>query len=371
MLIRFMAPLLMFSALAQGATHLLYVGTFTKQDSKGIYVFRFDDKTGAASPLGLAAEASNPSWLTLHPNGKVLYAVNEDSDYQGQKSGAVTSYTIDHATGKLAKLNVVPSRGPGPCHVAVDHAGLVVFAANYAGGSVAAFPVKIDGSLGEATAFLQHTGSSVDTERQEAPHAHSATLAPDNRFVFVDDLGLDEVKSYDLQLRPNSTPFARVRPGLGPRHMVFSDNGKFAYVMTEMGASVVVFAYDGKQGTFKELATVPSFPAGYTGGKSGAEIRLHSNGRFLYTSNRGDNTISLFNVDKATGAITLVNQTPTGGKTPRSFSIDPTGSWLLAANQDTNNVVLFQIDHKTGKLTNSGKSFQTSMPVCLTFAKAK
>ena len=359
------------ASIAQGAQYLLYVGTFTRQDSKGVYVFRFDDKTGVASPLGLAAEASNPAWLALHPNGNILYAANEDTNYQGLKSGSVTAFTIDHSTGKLTKLNTVPSRGPGPCHVAVDHAGLVLFAANYAGGSVAAFPIKLDGSLGEASHFVQHTGSSVNPDRQNAPHAHSANIAPDNRFVFVADLGLDEVLSYDLDLRPSSTSFARVQPGLGPRHMVFSANGKFAYVMNEMGSSVTVFAYDVKQGTFKELANVSSLPADYKGEKAGAEIALHPSGKFLYASNRGDNTIALFNVDKAQGGITLVGTTPTGGKTPRNFAIDPSGNWLLAANQDTNNINIFQIDRKTGKLTATDKTLQTSMPVCLTFAKAK
>jgi 6-phosphogluconolactonase len=368
---RIMATFLFAAALAQGAQYLMYVGTFTKHDSKGIYVFRFDDKTGVASPLGLAAEASNPSWLALHPNGKYLYVANEDDNYQGQKSGAVTAYTIDHATGKLAKINTVPSRGPGPCHVVVDHAGLVLFAANYAGGSVASFPIKLDGALGEASHFVQHTGSSVDPERQTAPHAHSANIAPDNRFVFIADLGLDEVLAYDLELRPHSTPFARVKPGLGPRHMVFSANGKFAYVMTEMGGSVTVFAYDVKQGTFKELNNISSLPPGYKGETSGAEIALHPTGKYLYVSNRGNSTISVFTVDKATGGLTLVDATPTGGKTPRNFAVDPSGNWLMAANQDTNNIGIFQIDRKTGKLTATGKTLPVSMPVCVTFTKAK
>jgi 6-phosphogluconolactonase len=371
MKIRIMVTILLAATFAQGAQYLMYVGTFTKRDSKGIYVFRFDDKTGAASPLGLAAEASNPSWLALHPNGKTLYAANEDDNYQGQKSGSVTSFTIDHATGKLAKINIVPSRGPGPCHIAVDHAGLMLFAANYAGGSVASFPIKLDGALGEASHFVQHTGSSVNADRQSAPHAHSANIAPDNRFVFIDDLGLDEVLAYDLEMRPHSTPFARVKPGLGPRHMVFSANGKFAYVMNEMGGSVTVFAYDVKQGTFKELNNVSSLPAGYKGETSGAEIALHPTGKYLYVSNRGNSTISVFTVDKATGGLTLADATPTGGKTPRNFALDPSGNWLLAANQDTDNIAIFQIDRKTGKLTATGKTLPVSMPVCLTFTKAK
>ncbi len=365
------ALIMLAVSLAQGAQHLMFVGTYTKADSKGIYVFRFDDKTGALSPLGLAAETSNPSWLTLHPNGNVLYAANEDDNYQGLKSGAVTAFTIDHSTGKLAKLNSVPSRGAWPCHVAVDNAGLTLFAVNYAGGSTASFPIKLDGSLGESNHFVQHKGSSVDPERQSAPHAHSANIAPDNRYVFVDDLGLDEVLSYNLDLTPNSASFARVEPGLGPRHMVFSTDRKFAYVLTEMGASVSVFAYEAKDGTLKPLGNVSSLAADYKGPKSGAEIKMHPTGRFLYTSNRGDSTITLFNIDKSKGSITRVDSTPTGGKTPRSFSIDPTGTWLLAANQDSNSIVVFRIDRKTGKLTPSGQPAQAGSPVCLTFARAK
>lgn len=368
---RLMAIFFFTAALADAALHLMYVGTYTKQESKGIYVFRFDDKTGVASPLGLAAEASNPSWLTFHPNGKVLYAVNETGDYQGQKSGAVSAFTIDHATGKLKKLNTVPSRGADPCHIVVDHAGLKLFVANYTGGSVAEFPIKLDGALGEASQFVQHTGSSVNPDRQSSPHAHSVNIARDGRFVFVADLGLDEVLAYDLDLRPLSTPFARVQPGLGPRHMVFSANGKFAYVMTEMGGSVTVFAYDAKQGTFKELSNVSTLPAGYKGEKSGAEIALHPSGKYLYASNRGNSTIAMFTVDKATGGIALADATPTGGKTPRNFAIDPTGTWLLAANQDTNNIVVFQIDRKTGKLSATGKNLPVSMPVSIAFTSAK
>lgn len=350
--------------------YLMYVGTFTRGKSKGIYVWRFDTMKGKASSIGVAAETVNPSWLTVHPSGNYLYAVNEVNDYQGD-SGAVTAFNVDRLTGKLAKINTVPSRGKGPCHLDLDHDAKMLYSANYAGGSITGFPIKIDGSLGEPSQFVQHTGASVDKERQTAPHAHSANVSHDNRFVLVPDLGLDEVLVYKLDLTPNNPPFAKVKPGSGPRHLAFSPNGKFAYVMSEMGSLVTVFAYDEKAGSMTELQQISTLPQGFSGTSSGAEIAVHPSGRFLYASNRGADTIAAFAIDKSKGTLTAVDSVSTGGKTPRSFAIDPSGDWLLAANQDSDSIVLFKIDKRGGKLLPTGQTISAPSPVCIQFVKSK
>lgn len=370
LLLTLTAPLAAVPLAGKATRYLMYVGTFTRGKSKGIYVWRFDAVKGKASSLGVAAELTNPSWLTIHPNGNYLYAVSEVDDYQGN-GGAVAAYNIDRLTGKLAKINMVPSRGKGPCHIELDHASNMLYSANYAGGSVTAFPIKIDGSLGESSQYQQHTGSSVNKERQSAPHAHSVNISPDNRLVLVPDLGLDEVLAYKLDLTPNDPPFTKIKPGSGPRHMVFASNGKFAYVLGEMGSNVTVFSYDAKTGKMAELQEISTLAPDFKGSSSGAEVAIHPNGRFLYTSNRGADSIAVFAIDKSKGTLTAVDNIPTGGKTPRSFAIDPTGTWFLAANQDSDNITLFQIDKRSGKLRPTGQSIAAASPVCIQFVRSK
>lgn len=345
-----------------------YIGTYTRQKSKGIYVYRFDPKTGKLTGGTLAAETSNPSFLAVHPSQKYLYAANENG------TGMVSAFAIDPASGQLKLLNSVSSKGSGPCHVSVDKTGKWVFAANYNNGSAAAFPVKEDGSLGEAAWTVQDSGSSADRQRQSGPHAHSANLSPDNKFMLLADLGLDEVLVFKLDaakgtVTPNDPPFAKLAPGSGPRHLAFSTNGKYVYVISEMAATVTAFRWDAAHGKLAEFQTISTLPADYTGTKSTAEIAAHPNGKFLYGSNRVHNSIALFNIDAATGKLAMVDVFPSQGKTPRNFAIDPTGAFLFAAHQDTDNIVAFRIDAKTGRLTPTGDVLDVGAPVCVVFAK--
>lgn len=361
-----------FESKAAKGEYFVYVGSYTGEKSKGIYVCRLDAPAGRLGSLELAAEVANPSFLAVHPNHRFVYAVSEVSQYEGQKTGYVSAFEIDRKTGKLTPLNRISSRGSGPCHLVVDKTGRNVLVANYGSGSVAVLPIKQDGLLGDASAFVQHSGSSVNPKRQQGPHAHCVSLSPDNRFACVVDLGLDEVLVYRFDpqkgsLTPNDPPFAKVNPGAGPRHFTFHPGGKFAYVINEIQSTITVFAYDAHRGALRELQTVTTLPAGFAGQNSTAEIQAASSGKFLYGSNRGHDSIAVFSVDSGKGTLTPVEQVPTQGKVPRNFNIDPTGSYLFAANQNSNNVVIFRVDGKTGRLIPTGQVFEVGSPVCVDF----
>ena len=365
------------AAAAQPAKYLFYVGTYTEDGSKskGIYAYRYDAKTSEITPLGLAAETTNPSFVAPHPNGRFLYAVNEVPNYKGPNSGGVSAFSIDHATGKLTFLNEVPSRGADPCYITVDKTGKYVLVANYTGGSIAVFPILADGKLGKASAFVQHTGKGSNPERQEGPHAHSIDLSPDNRFAMVDDLGLDELLVYKFDaakgsLTPNDPPFAKLDAGAGPRHFALRPDGKFAYVVTEMGHTVTVFSIDAAGGRLQSLQTVTTLPKDFQGRNDDAEIQVHPSGKFLYASNRGEDTIAIYAIDGSKGTLTPVANVPTGGREPRSFEIDPTGTLLFAENQKSDNIVVFKIDAKNGGLTPTGKVLEVASPVCVKFVAA-
>lgn len=364
-------------AAADHGKYLFYVGTYTQDEgkatrSKGIYAYRYDAQTGEVASLGLAAETTNPSWLAIHPGGKFLYAVNEVGDYKGPNSGGVSAFSIDRTTGKLTFLNEVASRGADPCYITVDRTGKYVLVANYTGGSIAVFPVQNDGKLGEASAFIQHTGHGANPQRQEGPHAHSINLSPDNRFAFVDDLGLDELLVYKFNstkgtLTPNDPPFVKLDAGSGPRHFAPGTSGKFAYVVAEMKSTANVFANDANTGSLHLLQTVSTLPKDFTGPNDDAEIEVHPSGKFLYASNRGHDSIAVFAVDHGKGTLTPVEYAPTTGKTPRSFEIDPTGKLLFAENQKSDNIVIFRIDEETGRLTPKGSVLDVPSPVCVRF----
>jgi len=362
-------------------SYLFYVGTYTNEGSpgstsKGIYAYRFDAATGKATSLGLAAETVNPSFVAISPNGRFLFAVNELQKYQGPNSGGVSAFSIDQATGKLTFLNEVASRGADPCYIIVDKAGKHVLVANYTGGSVAVFPILADGKLGDATAFVQHTGHGANPQRQEGPHAHSIDLSPDNRFAFVDDLGLDEtlVYKYDAAkgtLTPNDPPFVKMDPGAGPRHFVLAPSGKFAYVVAEMGQTVTALSVNLKSGTLTRLQTLSTLPADFKGENDDAEIHISTSGKFLYASNRGHDSIAIFAIDPVKGTLTKIDDVSTEGKIPRSFEIDPTGNYLFAENEKSNDIVVFKIDQKTGRLTPTGQKLEVDEPVCLKFLKTE
>jgi 6-phosphogluconolactonase len=355
-----------------GGESLVYFGTYTRNKSKGIYVSRFTASDGKLSAPELAAETINPSFVALHPKGQFLYAVGETNTFQDQKTGFVAAFSIDRATGKLKLLNQLSSRGQGPCHLVVERTGKNLLVANYGSGSVACFPLKPDGSMAEASAFIQHKGSGPNRSRQQGPHAHQVVMSPNNRFVFVPDLGLDSVMIYRFDpakgtLTPHDPPFAKTAPGSGPRHMAFHPKGRFAYVICEMGNLVVAFSYDAAKGIFKELQTETTLPKDFKGRSSTAEIAVHPNGRFLYGSNRGHDSIVRYSIDAAKGTMTYVENVLTLGKTPRCFAIDPSGRFLIAVHEASDNAVAFQIDPKTGGLTPTGQTLEVGAPVSLQF----
>jgi 6-phosphogluconolactonase len=367
----FAAPLMLAQKTTKN-TYRVYVGTYTGSASKGIYVFPFDSASGKAGSLELAAETTSPSFLAVDPKQHYLFAANEISNYQGQKSGGISAFALDSKSGKLAFLNEVSSRGAGPCHLAVDKTGKYVLVANYDSGSIAAFPVEQGGRLGEASSVIQHAGHGPNAERQEGPHAHDITISSDNRFVIANDLGLDQLLVYHFDstkgtLAANQPAFASVEPGAGPRHSAFHPSGRFFYALNEIAGTISAFNYDAHSGVMRHLQTISTLPADFKDKNDSAEIVVHPSGRFLYGSNRGPDTIAVFAIDSAKGTLKLVETVPTQGKEPRNFAIDPSGKYLLAANQNSNTVVVFRIDPKTGRLTATGQVLEVPSPVCLVF----
>jgi 6-phosphogluconolactonase len=361
------------------SSYLVYVGTYTAGTSKGIYDYRFDPKTGRLTPIGVAAEVVNPSFLATDPQHRFLYAVTEMGQAHGPdapKNGSISSFSIDRKTGALTFLNKVDSSGGGPCHLVVDKTGKMLFVANYGSGSVASFAIKPDGSIGDRTGFDQHTGSSVDPARQKGPHAHAVVLSPDNRFLFVPDLGTDQIKIYRVDaakgtFTPNDPPFATVKAGYGPRHFTFGRGAKFAYAVCEMGSSVAVFSYDPAKGSLTPVQTISNLPSDFKGVNNSAEIEIDRSGRFLYASNRGNDSITVFAIDPVKGTLTNVQVVPTQGNMPRNFAIDPTGKYLIAANQKSNSMVVFAIDPKDGQLKPAGQTLDIASPVDVLFVPAE
>jgi 6-phosphogluconolactonase len=352
---------------AGASEYLVYVGTYTRRTSEGIYVYRLNAATGELRDGRLVAELDNPSFLAFSPDRRFLYAVGEHDE----PIGAVAAYAIDPATGDLAFLSRQPTGGPGPCHLTVDATGQMVIVTNYNGGSVAAFPVRDDGGLGEASTFIQHEGQTgPNTARQDGPHAHSVNLDADNRLAIIADLGMDRVMLYRMDpangtLTPSDPASVSLAPGAGPRHFDWHPTRKFAYVINELGCTITAFSYDAARGSLAELQTVPSLPEGWSGSNSTADIHVSPSGEFVYGSNRGHDSIVIYRVDAATGTLTYVGHEPTGGQNPRNFAITPAGDFLLAANQDTDNIVTFAIDPASGELSPTGAVADAPMPVCL------
>jgi 6-phosphogluconolactonase len=330
---------------------------------KGIYSYRMDLDTGALSPLGLAAQTTSASFMAVHPNREFVYIAGE------RKDGAVTAFSIDRASGKLTLLNKQSSRGSGPAHLAVDNAGKNVLVANYASGSVAVLPIQKDGSLKEASAFVQHAGKSVNPKRQEGPHAHHIITDAAGRFALVCDLGLDQVLVYKFDsakgtLTPNDPPFGALKPGAGPRHLAFGTGDRFAYVINELDSTVTTFQYDSKRGAMKSVRNISTLPPDFAATNYPAEIAVHPSGKFLYGSNRGHDSIAVYAVD-GKGQLSMVEIHPTGGQTPRHFEVEPTGKFLLAANQDSGTINVFRIDGKAGRLSPTGQSVEVDTPFCV------
>jgi len=354
-------------------TGLLLVGTQTAETSKGIYAYTFDAATGDLKQIGLAAEADNPTFLALSPRRDLVFVANELDQHDGKASGAVSSYTLDRKNARLIKINEVASLGGATCHVAVDHTGRSVFAANYSGGSAASFSVSDDGHLSPAVSFEQYTGHGPDPDRQQAPHAHRVTVSPDNRFLLVNDLGLDEIHIYRLdadtaKLTPNDPPAWKSAPGAGPRALLFHPSGRWAYCVTEMASTVDVLHWDRKRGTLETMQMLSLKPEGYQGVTGGCDIVFDRHAHFAYVADRFDDIIVTFAVSPSDGKLTLLQRTSCGGKIPRHLALDPSGRWLLVANQVSDNIAILARDPRSGQLIPSAKSFPLSKPQCLVFA---
>ncbi|HEX8250885.1 MAG TPA: lactonase family protein [Pyrinomonadaceae bacterium] len=352
---------------------LVYIGTYTsgKSKSQGIYIYKLNPENGALSPYKIVGNVVDPSFLAIDKNRKYLYAVNETVEYEGKKSGAVSAFAIDRKTGDLRFLNKQPSLGGAPCHITVSDDGRFVLVANYLGGNVSVFPIENGGNLGASIDLEQHGGSGLNKARQEAAHAHSIILDENNRFAFASDLGIDKIMIYNFdagngKLEPNAAqPFYRTKAGAGPRHFKFHPDGKLAFVINELDTTITSLEYDDKRGTLKEIQTVSTLPAGFSGSNTCADIHVSPDGKFLYGSNRGHDSIAAFKIDEKTGGLDFIEHTPTQGRTPRNFAIDPTGKFLLAANQNSDSIVTFRRDEKTGKLQPTGNKANVPSPVCL------
>jgi 6-phosphogluconolactonase len=343
----------------------VYVGTYTDAGSRGIYRFDLDLATGTPTAPVLAAETKSPSFVALHPNRRFLYAVGE----AGGTGGTVSAFALD-AGGDLKPLNTQPSGGGGPCHLIVDPAGRNVLVANYGGGSVAVLPVAQDGLLAAPSSVRQHQGSGPNARRQEKPHAHGVVLDAAARFAFVPDLGADRIFIYRYDagrglLEPNDPPAAALDPGAGPRHIAFHPSGRFLYSINELRSTVTAFKYDAQKGALEPVQTISALPQGFEGQSSTAEVQVSRDGRFLYGSNRGHDSLAVFAIDAATGRLTPKGHVPSGGKSPRHFAIDPTGQWILAAHQGSDNIVVFKLDAATGMPAPNGKAVTVSKPVCV------
>jgi 6-phosphogluconolactonase len=389
------------AAAAQGNNYFVYIGTYTGFKyvhhsrtwgvgdalSKGIYVSRFNSATGELSEPELAAAITNPSFLTISPDHRFVYAISEDPLSLGpplDHASYVSAFAIDPASGKLRLLNTVPASGTSTCYISIDKTGKYIFMANFGSGSISVVRVKEDGSLGELTSFIQDVGQSIDPSIQTEAHTHWVGVSPDNHFVVVSDLGLDRVFSFHFdqntgKLSPLDAPYATVYPGGGPRHFAFDPEGKFGYQLSEMSGNVDVFAWNSSDGKLTEVQRVQTVPHDFFGGNHSAEIEIRPDGKFLYESNRrtqgedirGPDTIGVYAIDSKTGVLTPVQEILSGGTMPRNFDIDPTGGYLLAANQLSNNVVVFAIDRSTGKLSKTGKEIKADTPVCLKFVPAE
>lgn len=354
---------------------LLLVGTQTvaPSTSRGIYAYHWDPAAGELDAAGLAAESENPTFLAIDPDAKYLYAANEIASFEARASGAVSAFAIDHAAARLKPINQVLSHGTGTCHVAVDHLGRAAFCANYSGGSATSFVISYNGQITDAVSHFQYHGHGPNKDRQEAPHAHRVTPSPDDRFLLVNDLGLDCIHIYHLddanaKLTPNNPPQWNATPGSGPRALRFHPNGHFAYCIHELVSQVEVLAWDRDKGTLRSVQKIGLTPDDYRGVTRGGDIVITRDGRHAYAVNRDYDCLVSFAVDPKSGKLTLLGRGSCGGKIPRHLALDPTEQWVLVANEQSDRITAFARDQKTGQVAATGKDFPISKPQCLVFA---
>lgn len=350
---------------------IIYAGTFSERGSKGIYVFGFDRGDASLSLLQTVEGKMSPSYLELHPNGRYLYAAYREGMDPADKNGTVAAFSVDPLTGKLAFINERSSEGAGPCHVSVDPRGRFVYVSNYAGGSLAVYPVGRDGGLGAPSDIIQHTGGSVNLQRQQEPHVHSAIPSEDGRFLYVSDLGTDKIHVYKVgrkgKLKPAAVPFVRSHPGSGPRHFALGGEGGSGYSTEELSSTIAAYRVDRKTGALEPAGRVDMLDPGsdFEGANSAADIHLSPDGRFLYASNRGQDNLAIYAVDAGDGSLRLVGHESSRGKFPRNFLIGATGEFVFVANRYTDNVVVFRRDPVTGKLSYTGEQAEVPGVVCL------
>ncbi len=361
--------------------YTVYIGTYTDPilfgtgkvlygKGKGIYIYRMDSVSGSMKFISTTRDTTNPSYLALGADNRSLYAVNELKTYRDEPTGTVSAFTVDSDTKQLTFLNKKPTHGTDPCHLTVDKTGKFVLLANFMSGSVCVLPIQADGSLGDVSDFIQHRGSSIDPDRQQGPHAHAVTLDDTNRYAFVPDLGLDKLLVYKFdaksgKLSPNQTAWSSVKPGAGPRHLVFHPSSAYAYLINELDSTVTAYRFDGDNGILQDIQTISTLPMGYKGVSTCADLQVARSGKFLYGSNRGHDSIVMFKIDPPTGRLNCIGHQSTQGNTPRNFAIDPGGNFLLAANQDSDTIVTFRIDSHSGLLQPTGQITEVPTPVCI------
>jgi 6-phosphogluconolactonase len=339
----------------------LLVGTYTGKGSEGIYVYRFNTQTGNFEHINNTKGLTNPSFLAISPNKKFVYSVKEEG-----KLGGVAAFAFDNKTGALTLLNTSSANGDHPCHMEMNADGKHLAVGNYSGGNLCLFEINEDGSLKDNPQVINHSGKSVVAGRQEGPHVHSTNWAPNQKDLFVPDLGIDKIVHYQLvngKLVEGSPAYTQVAAGTGPRHFTFHPNGRFAYVIQELSSQITAFAH--KNGALTAIGTYSTLPGNYTENNSTADIHISPDGKFLYGSNRGHNSLAIYAINQKNGSLSYIENQSILGKTPRNFMIDPTGNFVLAAGQNSDNIVIFIRNKTTGKLTATGKEIKVSQPVCL------
>lgn len=360
------------SGTAPPVKHWVFFGT----GASHIYVSSFDGASGGLGAPREAAEIGRPGFLAVHPEGEILYAVGRDSEPGSVPVGFAAAFAIDRTNGNLKELNRTSTAGRGAAHVAVNAIATALAAVNYGDGNTVSLTLEPDGRVGSLVSDMRHEGSSVHAQRQTEPHPHSANFTPDGQFVVVPDLGTDELVAYGIdpqtaRLERTPDPQVMMEPGSGPRHMTFHPDGRRAYVINELASTVTVLDYGAETGSLTAIQTVSTLPDGYDGpANTTAEVLVHPNGRFLYGSNRGSNSIAVFGIDSSSGRLDPVERVSTGGDWPRNFRLSPDGRFLLVANQRSDSVHVFHVDHETGRIAETGVAISVPNPMCVRFVPA-